>query len=282
MSYLTQMAGLTVQNFVSRGRRHRARHRADPRLRAALRADHRQLLGRSDPLHALRPAAALDRRRAGASSAGRAAEPRRLHAKRPRSKAPSRSSRRGRSRRRMPSSSSAPTAAASSTPTRRIRSRTRTRSPTSSRCWCILAISAALTYTFGRMVGRPAAGLGDLRRHGRCCSWSAWRPATGPSRTAIPASRSAMSIRRRARCSPAATWKARRSASASPTRRSVRDRHDRRVERRGQLDARQLHAARRPGADGQHHAGRGHLRRRRLRPVRHAAVRHRRACSSPG
>ena len=32
-----------------------------------------------------------------------------------------------------------------------------------------------------------------------------------------------------------------------------------------------LHAARRHGADGQHHARRDHLRRRRLRPLRHAA-----------
>ena len=34
MSYLVQMAGLTVHNFVVRRHRHRARHRADPRLRA--------------------------------------------------------------------------------------------------------------------------------------------------------------------------------------------------------------------------------------------------------
>ncbi len=43
-----------------------------------------------------------------------------------------------------------------------------------------------------------------------------------------------------------------------------------------------LYAARRHGADGQHHARRDHLRRRRLRPLRHAALRdprgvHRRA-----
>ena len=34
MSYLVQMAGLTVHNFVSRRHRHRAGDRADPRLRA--------------------------------------------------------------------------------------------------------------------------------------------------------------------------------------------------------------------------------------------------------
>ena len=115
--------------------RHRAGGRADPRLRAALGAGHRQFLGRSDPLHALRPAADLDRRRR-CSSSGRAC--RRTSAPIPRRrrwKAPSRSSRRGRWPRRKSSRCWAPMAAASSTPTRRIRSRTRTRSPTWSR-WC--------------------------------------------------------------------------------------------------------------------------------------------------
>ena len=46
------------------GHRHRARHRADPRLRPAFGAQHRQFLGRSDPLRALHPAADLDRCRA--------------------------------------------------------------------------------------------------------------------------------------------------------------------------------------------------------------------------
>ncbi len=61
------------------GDRHRARDRADPRLCPALGADRRQFLGRSDPLHALRPAADVDRRGAGAGLAGHAAEPRRLY-----------------------------------------------------------------------------------------------------------------------------------------------------------------------------------------------------------
>ena len=51
--------------------RHRAGDRAGPRLRAPLGADDRQFLGRSDALHALHPAADLDRRRRWSSS-GRA------------------------------------------------------------------------------------------------------------------------------------------------------------------------------------------------------------------
>ena len=79
MSYLTQMAGLTVHNFVSAATgialaialvRGFARRSAQ---------DDRQFLGRSDPLHALHPAADLDRRRPGLRLAGHAAEPQRLH-----------------------------------------------------------------------------------------------------------------------------------------------------------------------------------------------------------
>ena len=64
----------------------------------------------------------------------------------------------GRSPARRSSRSSAPTAAASSTPTRPTRSRTRRRSPTSSRSLAIFAIPAGLTYTFGRMVGDTRQG----------------------------------------------------------------------------------------------------------------------------
>ena len=75
MSYLTQMAGLTVHNFVSAATgialaialiRGFARRSAQ---------DDRQFLGRSDPLRALHPAAGLDRRRPGVRLAGHAAEP---------------------------------------------------------------------------------------------------------------------------------------------------------------------------------------------------------------
>ena len=51
---------------------------------------------------------------------------------------------------------------------------------------------------------------------------------------------------------------------------------DRHLVRRRQFDARQLPADRRHGADGQHAARRSHLWRRRLRPLRHPRLRHRR------
>ena len=64
--------------------------------------------------------------------------------------------------------------------------------------------------------------------------------------------------------------------------RALRDGHDRRLLRRGELDARQLHAARRARAPRQHPARRGDLRRRRRRSLRDARLRgphgvHRRA-----
>ena len=115
------------------GDRHRARGRADPRLRPRVDEDDRQLLGRYHPLHALHPDADL-RRRSRCSWSGRACRRRSAPmSTRPRWKAPSRPSRSGRSLRRSPSRCSAPMAAASSTPTPRIRSRTRPRCRTSCR-----------------------------------------------------------------------------------------------------------------------------------------------------
>ena len=61
MSYLTQMAGLAVQNFVSAGGRHGRARRGHPRLRAPLVEGARQLLGRPLPLARLHPAAAVAR-----------------------------------------------------------------------------------------------------------------------------------------------------------------------------------------------------------------------------
>ena len=127
MSYLAQMAGLTVHNFVSAATgialalaliRGFARRSAQ---------DGRQFLGRSDPLHALRAAADLDRRGAVLRLAGHAAEPRRLHrrddARRRQADHRARPGRLAGSHQ----DARAPMAAASSTPTPPIRSRTRTR-----------------------------------------------------------------------------------------------------------------------------------------------------------
>ena len=65
MSYLVQMAGLTVQNFVSAATGIAHRRGADPRFRARFGQVDRQFLGRSDPRHALRAAADLHRADAG-------------------------------------------------------------------------------------------------------------------------------------------------------------------------------------------------------------------------
>ena len=92
MTYLAQMAGLTVQNFVVRRHRHRAGGGADPRLRPRLRAHHRQFLGRSDALHALRPPADLHRLRAVPGVAGRCRRRSAPMSRRPRSRVPSRPS----------------------------------------------------------------------------------------------------------------------------------------------------------------------------------------------
>ena len=115
------------------GDRHRARRRADPRLRAQFGAHRRQFLGRYDALHALRPHSDL-RAVTRCSWSGRASRRRSAPTwTRPRSRAPSRPSPSARSPRRSPSRCSAPMAAASSTPMPRIRSRTRPRCRTTCR-----------------------------------------------------------------------------------------------------------------------------------------------------
>ena len=173
---------------------------------------------------------------------------------------------RARSPRRRRSRCSAPTAAASSTPTAPIRSRTRRRSRTSSQMFSIFAIPAALTYTFGRW---PATG----GRAGRCSP--RWRSSSSPASTtcywaeahANPAlARPGGCTRRRQHGGQGDALRRRRLGA-------VRHRHHRRLLRRGQRHARQLHAARGPGAAGQHPARRGDLRRRRRRPLRHPGLR---------
>ena len=151
LSYFSQMAGLTVQNFVSAAvgiavaialiRGIIARRSATPTL-----GNFWEDLVRATLLH---PAADLDRRRACCSS--RRASCRRSAARSPAWPA-ARSPRRRRSR------SSAPTAAASSTSTRRYPFENATGSRTSSRCFLILCIPASLTYTYGRMVGSRRQG----------------------------------------------------------------------------------------------------------------------------
>ena len=167
MSHLTQMAGLTVQNFLSAATGIAVAVAADPRLRPRLGAQRRQLLGRPHPDHALRAAAALGRPRRSSSS--RSGMPQTLagvgrgdDAGRRAADHRHRAGRVARSRSRC----SAPTAAASSTPTPRTRSRTRRAVANLIQMVAIFAIGAALTNVFGRMVGDERQGWAILAAMG--------------------------------------------------------------------------------------------------------------------
>ena len=125
------------------------------------------------------------------------------------------------------------------------------------------------------MVGDTPPGLGDARRDDDGVRRPARRVRRRRSRRAIPCSQAR---RRPGRLGDAVRRQHGRQGNALRHRqlRAVGDGDHRRLERLGQLDARFVHAARRPGADVADAAGRGDLRRRRLGPVRHAHVRHRR------
>ncbi len=152
MSYLVQMAALTVQNFVSAAAgiavaialiRGFARHETDTignfwvdLTRATLYV----LLPLSIVATLVLVCAGLD-----PELLARTPSPRRWRARR-------RRLRRDRSRRRWRSRCWAPTAAGSSTPTRRIRSRARTAFTNLVHILLIFVLGAGLTYTFGHMV----------------------------------------------------------------------------------------------------------------------------------
>ena len=110
----------------------------------------------------------------------------------------------------------APTAAASPTPTRRIRMRTPRRSRISSQMLLIFVIPAGLTYTFGKMVRDTRQG------------WALFAAMSVLFLAGVfvvyPAEQAGNPILAKLgvetpppRRSPAATWKARKCASASPT-----------------------------------------------------------------
>ena len=139
----------------------------------------------------------------------------------------------------------------------------------------ILLIPAALCYTFGQMVGDTRQGwailaamvvifVGHAWRRARTSSSRARRSWPPPAPTSTPGDRAS----RRQHGRQGGPLRHRRF-------RPLGDRHDGRLQRLGQLHARLLHAAGRPGADVADPAGRGHLRRRRVGPVRHAHLRHR-------
>ena len=131
----------------------------------------------------------------------------------------------------------------------------------------IFAIGAGLTHTFGKMVGDRKQGwalfavMAILFLAG--AAPAIWAEQHGNPQFA------AMGINQHA---TRGAERRQHGGQGSPLRnrrvRDVGDRHHRHFVRRRQLDARQLHAARRAGADGQHAARRGDLRRRRLGAVR--------------
>ena len=138
----------------------------------------------------------------------------------------------------------------------------------------IFVIGAALTYTFGHMVGDTRQGwaifgammVGVLHGRGRGLLGRVGRqPGLRPPGDRHSRHRHAGRRQHGGQRGP--LWHRQLGA--------VGDGDDRCVKWLGQLHARLLHAARRPGAAVQHHARRGHRRRRGLRPVRHAVVRHR-------
>ena len=130
--------------------------------------------------------------------------------------------RRDRWLRRKPSRCWAPTAAASSTPTRRIRSRIRRRFRTSSNCCPSSSIPAGLTYTFGKMVKDTRQGWAIFARHEHPVPCGRVRRLLRRNRREIRLSRRWELRTRRQPRSPAETWKARKCASASRTRRCSR------------------------------------------------------------
>ena len=131
----------------------------------------------------------------------------------------------------------------------------------------IFALGAALTNVFGRMVGNQRQGWAILAAMGvlfiagvAVCYW-----AEANGTTALQRARPD----RRQHGGQGGPLRHRRLGA-------VRGDHHRRLLRRRQRHARLLHRARRHDPADQHPARRDHHRRRRRRPLRHAALRHRR------
>ena len=312
MSYLTQMLGLTVQNFVSAATRHGGAGGADPR---ASRARTAETIGNFwvdlDARHALHPAAAVARAGARAGVAGRGADVLGL---------PDRAAgRAGRVRQSQARPAGQPLKDDKGNPVTEKATRTSRRSPSGPAAsqiaikqlgtngggffnvnsahpfenptplsnflemLAILLIPAALCYTFGKMVGDTRQGWAILAAMTDRCSCRCWRSACcaragGQSRP----SRSWASTR-----PPAPTTGRRQHGrQGGPLRHrqlgAVGHGHDGRLQRFGQLDARFVHAAGRPGADVADATGRSDLRRRRLAASTACWCSPSSPCSSPG
>ena len=206
-SYLTQMLGLTTQNFVSAATGIVLADCAHSRFCAHSVKTVGNFWVDLTRSHALRAHAHLRPRGTHSRLAGHAADIWAPMSMRRRSKAPSKRCSRGRSHRRSRSRCSAPMVAASSTPTRRFLMRIRPHQQLPPMLY-ILLISASLTQRVRPHGRQPTPGLGDP-----CCDG---RPVHR-RRVRLPTGRRHMATRHR-QCdwaSPAATWKARKSVSVS-------------------------------------------------------------------
>ena len=213
LSYLSPDARPRPPELPVGGHRHCARGRADPGLCPAFGQDDRQFLGRYHPLHALHPAADLHRLRAVPCLAGHPADARAPTSRPQRSRARSRPSRSVRSPHRSPSRCLAPTAAASSTPTPAHPFENPTAFSNFIQMLSIFVLGAGLTNVFGRMVGNQRQGWAIFCGNGRAVRRGRCGLLLGRGQRHDPAQpRSG---------SPAATWKARKLASASSGRRSL-------------------------------------------------------------
>ena len=121
----------------------------------------------------------------------------------------------------------------------------------------ILLIPAALCYTFGTMVGDTRQGWARARGDDRHLRAAARRRASRPSRRAIRRSTQLGVDQAATALQPGGNMEGKEVRFGIAELRALGDRHDRRLERLGQLDARLVHAARRPGADVADAARRG-------------------------
>ena len=273
MSHLTQMAGLTVQNFVSAAvgicRRGRARSAGSLAGGATTIGNFWVDLVADDDA---RPAAALHRRRARCSRARASCRTCAARPRRPRSRAPRSRSTAARSRARRRSRSSARTAAARQRELGApVREPDRVHEP---RSRCGAAADPVRAHVRVRPAGRRTGDRAG-RSSRRCsCSGSARRRSRRTSRST--ATRDVDAGGRRQHGGQGGALRRRRVGASS--RRSTTGTSTGAVDRR----PRQLHAARRRGPARQHDARRGLAGRRRRRALRDARLRpargvHRRA-----